>query len=135
MKNSRKKKRVLTRALFLLQISHLIKLSLFYTCIRKIRLSILQILKTEAGENRKVPIHPKIYHLVEQHYNSSAKYDSEYIFIRPDGKNITYSHLKNVYDKMLTALNLNPEHRPHDGRVYFITKAKNIMSTSMLSSV
>lgn len=80
--------------------------------------------KTEAGENRKVPIHPKIYHLVEQHYNSSAKYDAERIFIRPDGKNITYSHFKNVYDKMLKTLNLNPEHRPHDGRVYFITKAK-----------
>lgn len=87
-------------------------------------------MKTKAGINRKVPIHPKIKGLVESRYNEAKKLNGEYLINCPDGLTHTNS-IKFTYDKynkrfakIVSALNLNSDHRPHDGRKHFITQAK-----------
>lgn len=87
-------------------------------------------MKTEAGENRTVPIHSKIRYLVERKYKEAEALGSRYLFtyVDPDSnkKNIklTYNRYQRVFNRIRDELNLNPEHRPHDGRKHFVTAAK-----------
>lgn len=87
-------------------------------------------MKTEAGEDRTVPIHPRIQSLVERKYREAEKLGSKYLFnyVDPDSrqKNIklTYNRYQRVFSRIRDELNLNPEHRPHDGRKHFVTMAK-----------
>lgn len=67
-------------------------------------------MKTEAGKNRVVPIHPKIVEL--------AKKEESLIF------SLTYDAFFKKYKSTIKALGLNPEHKPHDGRKTFVTLAK-----------
>lgn len=81
-------------------------------------------LKTDAGRDREVPIHPKIFHLLQKYHERATNFGSEYLFVSPKGRPIKYAGFKNRLDKIVDLLNLNPEHRPHDGRATFITMAK-----------
>lgn len=87
-------------------------------------------MKTEAGENRKVPIHSKIRPLVEKRYKEAQKLGSIYLFNcvesvnKKTGIKMSYSKYKYRFDKVVTNLNLNAEHRPHDARKQFSTMAK-----------
>lgn len=87
-------------------------------------------MKTEAGTDRIVPIHPRIRSLVERKYNEAQELGSVYLFnyIDPDSnrKNIklTYSRYQKAFERIRDDLNLNPGHRPHDGRKHFVTAAK-----------
>ncbi|MCD8119683.1 MAG: tyrosine-type recombinase/integrase [Lachnospiraceae bacterium] len=85
--------------------------------------------KTEAGFDRTVPIHSLIRPFVEQRYKEAEAAGSMYLFNRKSKfKNATVhlnytqyrKELIEIYDK----LNLNPEHRPHDGRKTFVSLAK-----------
>ena len=84
--------------------------------------------KTEAGRDRTVPIHPRIRELVTTKYHKAEELDCEYLFTCPNKKPpvnvLTYDRYKKQFNKIKTALNLNPEHRPHDGRKHFVTMAK-----------
>ena len=73
--------------------------------------------KTEAGTNRKVPIHSAIYDLLRQEYDRSSKAT---VFSFPN-----YGALLYKYNCMLKELGIDSRHRPHDGRVTFVTMAKN----------
>ena len=82
--------------------------------------------KTVAGKNRIVPIHSKIFHFVEQHYNEAVAAGSEYVFqsdTQP-GKAYTYDRYYVRLIEARDALGLDKSHRPHDGRVQFATMAK-----------
>ncbi len=86
-------------------------------------------IKTEAGEDRVVPIHSKIRYLVERHYDKAKKLGSPYLFNCKDkrsGKTVmmSYQRYKAGFEMIRDELNLNPEHRPHDGRKHFVTAAK-----------
>ena len=86
-------------------------------------------IKTEAGEDRVVPIHSKIRYLVERHYNKAKEIGSPYLFNCKDkrsGKTVmmSYQRYKAGFEMIRDELNLNPEHRPHDGRKHFVTAAK-----------
>lgn len=85
-------------------------------------------IKTNSGTNRIVPIHSKIYSLVERRYKEAIKLNSEYLFNCVGDKRkdlfLTYDKYKGRFDKIKTELKLNPEHKPHDGRTYFVTIAK-----------
>ena len=88
-------------------------------------------MKTKAGTNRTVPIHPRIRPLVIKWYNKAQELNSEYLFNCTD-TNTARSNLMLTYDKyrrrieaLVDALELNPDHRPHDGRNTFITMCKN----------
>lgn len=79
-------------------------------------------IKTEAGKNRTVPIHPRILPIVEHYYAiaQTSKYKTLFYgnYKQPFG---TFEH---YYVPFIAKHNFNPEHKPHDGRVHFVTAAK-----------
>lgn len=87
-------------------------------------------IKTDAGENRTVPIHSKIRSLVLRKYKEAEELGSPYLFnyIDPDRRSkdmkLTYNRYNKMFGRIREELNLNPEHRPHDGRKHFVTKCK-----------
>lgn len=78
-------------------------------------------LKTDAGKNRIVPIHSKIKDLVLNRYNIN----NEYLFNDENGQQgtiMTYDKYRGRFTKIMKKLKM--EHKPHDARHTFITKAK-----------
>lgn len=70
-------------------------------------------LKTNAGRNREIPIHPAVKHLYEKYYNPN----NEFLFMQPNGKKIDYDYY--LYHFKLNFRNLHPEvanHTAHDCR-------------------
>lgn len=82
--------------------------------------------KTRNGINRTIPIHSKIFPLVEKHYHHAVESGNEHLFCdnRKKPRHITYETFSNKYRKLIKELGLNPLHRAHDGRVHFVTTAK-----------
>lgn len=87
-------------------------------------------IKTDAGIDRLVPIHSRIRHLVERKYNEAKELGSEYLFNCTDththrsSLTFTYDKYHKRFSKIVEQLKLDPEHRPHDPRKHFVTKAK-----------
>ncbi len=82
-------------------------------------------LKTDAGKNRCVPIHPLIRELVQKNYDKAMKINSSYLFNDENGQqetNLTYDKYRTRFNKVNKKLGMN--HRPHDTRHTFITLAK-----------
>lgn len=70
-------------------------------------------LKTEAGINREIPIHPKVKHLYEKYYNPN----NEFLFTQPNGNKIDYDYY--LYHYRHNFRDLHPElsgHTAHDAR-------------------
>ena len=70
-------------------------------------------LKTNAGRNREIPIHPAVKHLYEKYYNPN----NEFLFMQPNGKKIDYDYY--LYHFKLNFRNLHSEianHTAHDCR-------------------
>lgn len=85
-------------------------------------------MKTSAGKNRSVPIHPRIKALVQKNYNQAVELGSQYLLNDPlavkGGMSITYDKYAGRFAKVMDALNFRQDHRPHDPRKTFITMAK-----------
>ena len=87
-------------------------------------------MKTDAGENRVVPIHSKIRSLVKVRFDDPVHLGSEYLINCTDthtyrsGLPFTYDKYSKRFKNIIRFLDLNKKHRPHDGRVQFITMAK-----------
>lgn len=82
-------------------------------------------LKTDAGRNRTIPIHSKIYELVKQNYEKAVEMESEYLFNDENGQQgtfLTYDKYRGRFNKINKKLHLS--HKPHDTRHTFITKGK-----------
>lgn len=78
-------------------------------------------LKTRAGKNRFVPIHPLIRPLIEKRYDVSR----EYLFNDENGQqgtSMTYDKYRGRFIKAMNRLKM--DHHPHECRHTFITKAK-----------
>lgn len=88
-------------------------------------------MKTSAGKCRTVPIHKKIQKYVKKNYDFALSIGSEYLF-NDKGQThaghweITYDKYANRFKNICVSLSLNPEHRPHDPRKTFITRAKKV---------
>ena len=86
-------------------------------------------MKTDAGKDRIVPVHPKIRSLVKYRYQEAQKLGSEYLINCTDTKThrsslkLTYDKYRHRVDKIIEQLELNPDHRSHDGRIQFATMA------------
>ena len=77
-------------------------------------------LKTEAGKNRLVPIHPKILPLIEKRYNK----DNQYLIINFKGKKMKYdNYYKEKFIPIMEQLNM--KHRPPDCRHTIATLLSN----------
>ncbi len=84
-------------------------------------------LKSEAGRNRYVPIHPAIFELVEKNYKKAVTLNSDYLFNDENGQqgmHMTYDKYRGRLNKINKKFGLN--HKPHDTRHTFITKAKSV---------
>lgn len=86
-------------------------------------------MKTDAGKQRIVPIHEKIKELVKDNYNKGMELGTGYLF-NDKGQThagsylMTYDKYGNRFKKVIAQLGLNPEHRPHDPRMTFVTRCK-----------
>lgn len=86
-------------------------------------------MKTDAGKQRIVPIHEKIKGLVKDNYNKALELGTGYLF-NDKGQThsgsyiMTYDKYNKRFNKVIDQLELNPEHRPHDPRMTFITRCK-----------
>lgn len=84
-------------------------------------------LKTDAGKNRLVPIHPLVADLVKKNYAAAIEVKSEFLFNDPEGQqgtHLTYDKYRGRFRKVMARLAM--EHKPHDTRHTFITKAKEV---------
>ena len=85
-------------------------------------------IKTIAGKNRLVPIHSRIRDLVRKRYDEAILGNSKYLFnyknIKGNLVQLTYPRYQAAFTKIKDSLELNIEHKPHDGRVQFVTMAK-----------
>lgn len=87
-------------------------------------------MKTDAGTDRVVPIHSKIRYLVERKYKEAQELGSPYLFnyVNPNARQksiaLSYARYQKGFSMIRDELNLNPAHRPHDGRKHFVTMAK-----------
>lgn len=72
----------------------------------------------------------KIRHLVERKYKEAQELGSLYLLnyvnsnARSKNTALTYARYQKGFGMIRDELNLNPEHRPHDGRKHFVTMAK-----------
>lgn len=80
-------------------------------------------MKTDAGRNRLVPIHAKIWPIVSRHTDASRAAGSAFIFTRPNGTPWTTNAFSRKYAETIALLRLD-HHTPHDGRTTFVTRAK-----------
>jgi integrase len=87
-------------------------------------------MKTDAGADRIVPIHSRVRPLVLQKYEEAKKLGSKYLLTFTDSiRNrsdiaLTYHRYQKRFNLIRDELKLNALHRPHDGRVHFVTAAK-----------
>lgn len=84
-------------------------------------------LKTNAGRNRIVPIHPIIYNLVEKNHKKALSLHSEYLFNDENDISetmLTYFKYRARFKKVCSQFGMT--HKPHDTRHTFITKAKAV---------
>lgn len=87
-------------------------------------------MKTESGTNRTIPIHSRIYDLVECKYKEATNMNSEYLinavggYDSPSECQLTYGKYRYRFINILKELNINPNHKCHDPRMHFITMAK-----------
>lgn len=76
-------------------------------------------MKTSAGRDRKVPIHPRIQHIVEQ----CLERDGETIFCnKDDGKAFSYTRFRYRFDKNMDYLGFGRVYTPHSCRRTFSTR-------------
>lgn len=70
--------------------------------------------KTTAGKNRCIPIHDRIYPLIERYYNMNK----EYLIPNTEGKHFCYTnYAQRKWSKIMEQLNMS--HLPHDARHTF----------------
>ncbi len=81
-------------------------------------------MKTKAGTNRLVPIHPKIRPIVSNLLSIAKECNSEFL-VTEKGHPLTYDKYRYLFKKTLAKLNLNECHRCHDPRKTFVTMGKN----------
>lgn len=74
--------------------------------------------KTEAGKDRKIPIHKNIRGLIQAKYNLAIKKGSKYLFPGKGSEAFSYSRYYKTFRDAI------PNHKPHDPRKHFVTMAK-----------
>ena len=84
-------------------------------------------IKTTAGKNRIVPIHPLVKSIIEKYYNEAIEVGSEYLFndtTKKTGIGLSRDQYLSRFNKVITQLNFRKEISPHYTRHTFVTRAK-----------
>lgn len=85
-------------------------------------------IKSEAGKNRIVPIHPLVKNIVKKYYDEAVEHNSDFLFNDPEKKKgigLSYDQYLTRFNKVLALLKFRDEITPHYTRHTFITKAKS----------
>ena len=85
-------------------------------------------IKTNAGKNRLVPIHPLIKPIVEKYYNEAVSVGSDYLFndtSKKKGIGLSYDQYLSRFNIVMEMLKFRLDITPHYTRHTFITKAKS----------
>lgn len=87
-------------------------------------------IKSDAGIDRTVPIHSKIKELVKKKYNEAIQLKSDYLINCLDRKsekdmiNFSYKKYSQRFAEVISDLELNEKHKPHDPRKHLVTMTK-----------
>ena len=84
-------------------------------------------IKTTAGKNRIVPIHPLVKSIIEKYYKEAIEVGSEYLFndaTKKTGIGLSRDQYLSRFNKVITQLNFRKEITPHYTRHTFVTRAK-----------
>lgn len=76
-------------------------------------------MKTEAGTDRTVPIHEKVRHIVQKHYDPGRRY----LFRNEKNEFMTYDQYRGRFKHIMSQLKMY--HTPHETRHTFISCAKS----------
>lgn len=86
-------------------------------------------IKTTAGKNRLVPIHPRVKNIVEKYYYEAIEIGSEFLFNDTSHKKgmngLGRDQYLSRFNKVIERLNFRKEITPHYTRHTFITRAKS----------
>lgn len=80
--------------------------------------------KTDAGKNRQIPIHPAIYQFVKDFLEEATNNRSAYLFANSPSEKVRIESYRKSFKKVMEKYQLNPEHKCHDPRKFFVTNAK-----------
>ena len=84
-------------------------------------------IKTDAGINRVVPIHPLVYDIVKKYYDDAILHNSEYLFndsSKAKGIGLSYDQYNSRFNNIMELLKFTNKYTPHCARHTFTTKAK-----------
>lgn len=79
-------------------------------------------MKTKAGINRRIPIHPSIRGMVKRFYYHAKEISSEYLLVTKQDKVLNFATYRAAFKETCDRLGI--PHISHDPRKYFITQAK-----------
>ena len=85
-------------------------------------------IKSTAGKNRMVPIHPLVLPIVEKYYNEAVSVGSKFLFNdigKKTGIGLSYDQYLSRFNKVLETLKFRLDITPHNTRHTFISKAKS----------
>ena len=80
--------------------------------------------KTEAGRNRQIPIHPCIKEFLKHFLKISSGKNFGFLFKDSSSEKVRIESYRKDFKKVMEKYQLNPEHKCHDPRKYFVTTAK-----------
>ena len=79
-------------------------------------------MKTKAGIDRKVPIHPAVKGFLEYFIRENS--EQKYLFHKSESYKVRIETYRVAFKDILEKYHLNTEHRCHDPRKFFVTEAK-----------
>ena len=85
-------------------------------------------IKTSAGKNRLVPIHPLVMSIVQKYYEQAISVNSQYLFndvTKKKGIGLSYDQYLSRFNKVINTLQFRNDLTPHCTRHTFISKAKS----------
>lgn len=77
-------------------------------------------IKTDAGIDREIPIHDRIFPLVKHRYNKN----NEYLITKENGEPLLYRHYLDIFKELMKRLGMN--HDPYDCRRTVATNLRNL---------
>lgn len=85
-------------------------------------------IKTKAGKNRIVPIHPLVRDVVKKYYDEAISVNSDYLFndiSKKSGIGLSYDQYLSRFNKVMKTLKFSKEYTPHCTRHTFVSKANS----------
>lgn len=80
--------------------------------------------KSDAGRNRQIPIHPCILEFMKHFLKNSSGKNFGFLFCDSFSEKVRIESYRTSFKEVIEKYQLNPEHKCHDPRKFFVTTAK-----------